>query len=92
LNRYPSERCVPAIRLYFEASNPIPAMATIETPCKTICVVDPASSLCLGCGRSLAEIERWIRYSDAERTRIMSELPQRLEALRLRGARATAGR
>ena len=34
-------------------------MAAILTPCEKICIVDPASGLCRGCGRSLAEIERW---------------------------------
>ena len=63
-------------------------MAAIETPCEKICIVDPPSGLCRGCGRSLAEIERWTAYSDAERTRIMAELPQRLEAMNARPAPA----
>jgi uncharacterized protein len=58
----------------------------METPCEKICVVDQPSGLCRGCGRSLAEIERWIAYSDAERTRIMAELPKRLEAMNVRPA------
>ncbi len=56
-------------------------VTTIETPCDKICTVDPASGLCIGCGRSLAEIARWTAYSDAERARIMAELPQRLAAM-----------
>lgn len=56
----------------------------METPCEKICVVDAASGLCRGCGRSLAEIEGWTRYSDAERARVMAELPPRLEAMRAR--------
>ena len=31
-------------------------MAIIETPCRKICVMDPASGLCTGCGRTLDEI------------------------------------
>jgi len=61
-------------------------MAAIESPCNKICTVDPASGLCLGCGRSLLEIERWTAYSDAERSRVMAELPQRLAAMRARTA------
>jgi len=56
-------------------------------------VVDPASGLCQGCGRSLTEFGGWMSYSDAERTRLMAELPQRLEAMRLeamRGAKTSA--
>jgi predicted Fe-S protein YdhL (DUF1289 family) len=56
-------------------------MASIETPCEKICIVDPQSGLCRGCGRSLAEIERWIAYSDGERERIMADLPRRLELM-----------
>jgi hypothetical protein len=56
----------------------------IESPCEKICIVDPASGLCRGCGRSLSEIERWIAYSDGERGRIMAELPDRLAAMTAR--------
>jgi hypothetical protein len=56
-------------------------MATIETPCANICIVDPASRLCRGCGRSLDEIAHWTAYSDIERRRVMAELPRRLEAM-----------
>jgi predicted Fe-S protein YdhL (DUF1289 family) len=65
-------------------------MAAIETPCEKICIVDDASGLCRGCGRSLGEVERWTAYSDDERSRIMSELPCRLEAMRTRRAAATS--
>jgi predicted Fe-S protein YdhL (DUF1289 family) len=52
-------------------------MSVIESPCNKVCTVDPASGLCIGCGRSLDEIARWAQMSDAERTRIMSELDRR---------------
>jgi len=55
-------------------------MADIKSPCNKICAVDPASGLCVGCGRTLAEIEGWIRFSTEERARIMAELPRRLAA------------
>ena len=55
-------------------------MADIESPCNKICAVDPASGMCVGCGRTLAEIEGWIRFSTEERARIMAELPRRLAA------------
>ena len=56
-------------------------MAVIETPCTKVCTVHPVSRLCLGCGRSLAEIARWSDYTDRERAKIMSKLPARLAAL-----------
>ena len=59
-------------------------MVAIETPCEQICIVDQPSGLCRGCGRSLAEIGRWTAYSDGERSRIMDELPRRLETMNAR--------
>jgi hypothetical protein len=56
----------------------------IVSPCEKICLLDPATGLCRGCGRTLNEIERWTRYADAERARVMAELPQRLATLRAR--------
>jgi uncharacterized protein len=50
----------------------------INTPCNRVCVVHPALRLCIGCGRSLDEIACWIELTDAERTRIMAQLPARL--------------
>ena len=52
---------------------------SIDSPCVSICDVDPDTELCLGCGRSLDEIAGWIGFSDAERARIMAELPTRLD-------------
>lgn len=49
----------------------------IASPCIKVCVVDPASGLCTGCGRTLAEIAAWSTLDAAERRRIMSELPAR---------------
>jgi len=39
--------------------------------------MDPQRGLCLGCRRTLEEIVRWASMDDAERDRVMSELPQR---------------
>lgn len=54
----------------------------IESPCVRICAIDPASNLCLGCGRTLDEIARWYGMSADDRSRIMGELPARIESLR----------
>jgi uncharacterized protein len=53
----------------------------IESPCRQICVVHPTRQLCLGCGRSLDEIARWIDFDTAERASIMAQLPARLRTL-----------
>lgn len=51
----------------------------METPCIQICAIDDSTGLCAGCGRSRGEIARWTSFTDAERRRIMDELPKRLE-------------
>ena len=58
----------------------IPVMATIETPCTKVCIVEHKSGLCLGCARTLAEIANWSGYTDSERSSIMTELPLRLQS------------
>lgn len=40
--------------------------------------MDQKTNLCLGCGRTLAEIARWGQMASAERRSIMSALPQRM--------------
>ena len=49
----------------------------IESPCIKICTLDARSGLCLGCGRTIDEITRWVAMSGVERARIMAELPAR---------------
>jgi predicted Fe-S protein YdhL (DUF1289 family) len=60
--------------------NAIPA--PIKTPCVKVCVVDGESGLCLGCYRNLGEVAGWARLSEAERERILSELPDRRGLIR----------
>jgi predicted Fe-S protein YdhL (DUF1289 family) len=49
-----------------------------DTPCIAVCMIDPKSNLCLGCGRTLPEIARWYRMESAERLAVMATLPQRM--------------
>ncbi|HMN36154.1 MAG TPA: DUF1289 domain-containing protein [Hyphomicrobium sp.] len=49
----------------------------MDTPCIKICVIDPATRSCSGCHRTLEEIARWASMTDAQRKRIMAELPAR---------------
>lgn len=56
--------------------------APIKTPCIKVCVVDGESGLCLGCFRRLNEVAGWARLSEAERERIMQELPGRRSLIR----------
>jgi predicted Fe-S protein YdhL (DUF1289 family) len=49
-----------------------------ETPCIAVCIIDPGTSLCLGCGRTLPEIARWHRMDTAERHAVMALLAGRM--------------
>ena len=49
-----------------------------ETPCISVCQIDPGTSLCFGCGRTLPEIARWSGMDGAERRAIMAQLASRM--------------
>lgn len=51
--------------------------AMIESPCTKLCTLDTRTGLCLGCGRTIEEIARWSAMSEAERARVLAELPGR---------------
>lgn len=50
---------------------------SIATPCIKVCIVDGASSLCLGCLRTLNEIGSWSALTDGQRADIIAQLPER---------------
>jgi hypothetical protein len=49
-----------------------------ETPCIAVCMIDPKTSLCFGCGRTLPEIARWHRMEREERHAVMAQLSARM--------------
>ncbi|MGY4625286.1 putative Fe-S protein YdhL (DUF1289 family) [Bradyrhizobium sp. USDA 4486] len=49
-----------------------------ETPCVAVCMIDPRTKLCFGCGRTLPEIARWHAMESAERLAVMALLPARM--------------
>jgi hypothetical protein len=49
----------------------------MDSPCINVCVLDPVSGQCAGCGRTSAEISGWIALTPAERRAIMSALATR---------------
>jgi predicted Fe-S protein YdhL (DUF1289 family) len=51
---------------------------SFATPCVKVCAVSGQSGLCIGCGRTLAEIASWGSLDEARRKAIMAELPGRL--------------
>ncbi|WP_439528572.1 DUF1289 domain-containing protein [Pannonibacter sp.] len=56
-------------------------MASMESPCVRICVMDPVSGLCRGCARTLDEIVAWGTMSLDQRRTIMSELDGRMDRI-----------
>jgi hypothetical protein len=63
-----------------------------ETPCVAVCMIDPGTSLCFGCGRTLPEIARWHRMESAERQAIMRQLSTRMAEAGLVQPEMAAGR
>jgi predicted Fe-S protein YdhL (DUF1289 family) len=60
----------------------------ISTPCINVCILDPLSALCIGCGRTGGEITAWATMSEAERLAVMAGLEQRLAHMESREARS----
>ena len=60
-------------------------MARISTPCLRVCLLDPGSGLCEGCGRTREEIARWGQMSESERLDIMAGLEDRMRRVLLAG-------
>ncbi len=63
-----------------------------ETPCIAVCIIDPKTGLCLGCGRTLPEIARWPHMQSAERLALMARLPHRMADAGLAPVAARPGR
>jgi predicted Fe-S protein YdhL (DUF1289 family) len=53
-------------------------MTRPSSPCIKVCILDPETGLCEGCGRTREEIARWFRMPEAERLRIMATLSERM--------------
>ena len=65
---------------------------SIETPCIAVCMIDPRTNLCFGCGRTLAEIARWHRMEVAERREIIAQLSARMTEAGLEPITATGSK
>ena len=59
----------------------------IETPCVKICVVEPETGFCIGCGRTRMEIANWIAMSPVDRHGLILALPERMATLTMRKTR-----
>lgn len=50
-------------------------MSKVKSPCKLICKYQ--GELCIGCFRTLKEIENWGRYSDQEKNNVLETIKKR---------------
>lgn len=59
----------------------------IKTPCIKVCAVDGHTGYCLGCGRTLPEIGRWVQMGPQGRDEVLARLPSRIAELETLGKR-----
>ncbi len=52
-------------------------MPETPSPCVSICRIAPATGLCDGCRRTMAEITGWPRYSGREKRAVLERVRQR---------------
>jgi predicted Fe-S protein YdhL (DUF1289 family) len=57
------------------------------SPCIQVCVLDPVTGFCIGCGRTGAEIAAWPAAGEREKAAIVARLPERLTAMTSRAVR-----
>jgi uncharacterized protein len=51
--------------------------------------MEPASSHCIGCGRTIGEIASWSRLTDPEKQKIVDALSARISAMTTRAVRGS---
>ncbi|AWN44570.1 DUF1289 domain-containing protein [Methylobacterium durans] len=61
-----------------------------SSPCTKVCVLDDATGLCRGCGRTRDEIAAWGSLGEARRLAIMAGLEARLRDAYLKPREAPA--
>lgn len=64
----------------FDPQAPRAPTSPVPSPCVSVCRMDAHGRLCEGCLRTLDEIARWSRMSDAEKTAVWQQLATRQAA------------
>jgi predicted Fe-S protein YdhL (DUF1289 family) len=49
----------------------------VESPCTSVCDINPENGLCKGCHRTKEEIFGWLRYSDADKKQVLLTINRR---------------
>ena len=60
-----------------DADDPGAGGDDVPSPCISVCRLDPSSSFCTGCLRTLREIATWSSMSAADRRAVLAALPAR---------------
>lgn len=55
----------------------IDGLVPVPSPCVNICKIDPYTSVCHGCRRTLDEIAAWSSLGDADKRWVWQQLPGR---------------
>ncbi len=55
----------------------VAAVVPVPSPCVNICKIDPYTSVCHGCRRTLDEIAAWSSLSNADKHWVWQQLPGR---------------
>jgi predicted Fe-S protein YdhL (DUF1289 family) len=53
----------------------------VESPCISVCAMDEVSGFCLGCYRTLEEIQNWWDLDNAQRSAIVEQANQRAASM-----------
>ena len=49
----------------------------IASPCVSVCIIDPALGMCVGCHRTLDEIAAWIDLDTTQRLAVWDAIAER---------------
>ncbi|MBC7952059.1 MAG: DUF1289 domain-containing protein [Rhodospirillaceae bacterium] len=50
---------------------------SVESPCISLCHMDPETGTCEGCGRTLEEIRAWKLADDDQKSEILNRVAER---------------
>ncbi|WP_082992772.1 DUF1289 domain-containing protein [Erythrobacter sp. QSSC1-22B] len=54
---------------------------SVPSPCVDVCIFDPATSWCIGCGRTRAECRQWRSAPRKELRALQAQLVKRMRTL-----------
>jgi uncharacterized protein len=49
----------------------------LTSPCNQTCAIDPATGLCMGCKRSMAEISGWPTFTENEKRKVLNVIREK---------------